>query len=108
LAEQGLYSVRLPGQGDRRPYSVAANLEPAESDLSALSPADFLRGATGGGAVAAPGENLERPELTPADMEKEQSIWWYLLVAGLLALFVEAVVSNRLSRRARAAEAGAL
>jgi hypothetical protein len=36
LAEQGFYSVRLPGTGDRRPYSVAVNIDPAESDLSAL------------------------------------------------------------------------
>ena len=36
LAEQGFYSVRLQGIGDRRPFQVAVNLDPAESDLSAL------------------------------------------------------------------------
>ena len=46
------------------------------------------------------GQSLEHPELTPEDIEKKQSIWWYLLVAGLLALVAEAVLSNRLSAKA--------
>jgi hypothetical protein len=32
-------------------------------------------------------------------MEKKQSFWWYLFVAGVLALLVEAVLANRLSER---------
>jgi hypothetical protein len=99
LAEQGLYSVRLPGMGDRRPYAVAVNLDPAESDLSPLQPAEFLAGATGRAAVTATGQSLERPEITPADLEKKQSLWWFLLVAGLVALLVEAALSNRLSKK---------
>jgi hypothetical protein len=98
LAEQGFYSVRLPGQGDRRPYAVAVNIDPAESDLSSLPPAEFLASATGQGAVAQ-GQSLEKPEITPVDIEKRQSIWWFLLVGGLAALLAEAVVSNRLSKR---------
>lgn len=98
LAEQGFYSVRLPGQGDRRPYAVAVNIDPVESDLSALAPSEFLASVTGAGTVTQ-GQSLDKPELTPADMEKRQSIWWYLLVGGLAALLAEAVVSNRLSRR---------
>jgi hypothetical protein len=98
LTEQGFYSVRLPGQGDRRPYAVAVNIDPAESDLASLPPAEFLAGITGQGTVAQ-GQSLDKPELTPADMEKRQSIWWFLLVAGLAALLAEAVLSNRLSKR---------
>jgi hypothetical protein len=98
LAEQGVYSVRLPGQGDRRPYAVAVNLEPAESDLAALSPVEFLTAATGRSSVAAPGQSLDHPELTPQDLEKKQSVWWYLLVGGLIALLVESALSNRISR----------
>jgi hypothetical protein len=39
LAEQGFYSVRLQSAADRKPFAVAVNLDGAESDLSALSPA---------------------------------------------------------------------
>ena len=99
LAEQGFYSVRLAGSGDRRPYAVAANLDPGESDLTALSPTDFLASATNRPTAAGSGESLEQPDLTPADKEKQQSVWWFLLVSGLVALLVESVLSNRLSRR---------
>lgn len=98
LAEQGFYSVRLPGLGDRRPYAVAVNIDPAESDLSSLQPAEFLATITGPTAVAA-GQAFDVPELTPVDMEKRQSFWWYLLVGGLAALLAEAVVSNWLSKK---------
>jgi hypothetical protein len=99
LAEQGFYSVRLAGSGDRRPYAVAANIDPAESDLSALPPNDFLLSATAGTATGGAARSLENPDLTPAEKEKQQSIWWFLLVAGLAALLVEAVMSNHLSRK---------
>ena len=99
LAEQGFYSVRLSGSGDRRPYAVAVNIEPSEADLSALMPAEFLTAATNGSSVVKNGQSLDSPEVTPVDMEKKQAIWWFLLVAGLLALFIESVLSNRQSRR---------
>jgi len=98
LAEQGFYSIRMQGTGERRPYEVAVNLDPAESDLSPLSPTDFLGSATGRAAVTPTGQSLERPEMTAADMEKKQSVWWFLLVAGALMLLAEAVLANRLSR----------
>lgn len=99
LAEQGFYSVRLSGVSDRRPYAVAVNMDPAESDLASLPPADFLAGITGRTAVGAPGQSLDAPELTPVEMEKRQSTWWFLLVAGLLALLAEAILSNWQSKR---------
>jgi hypothetical protein len=99
LSEQGFYSVRLSGSGDRRPYAVAVNLEPAESDLSALMPTEFLAAATNSSAAVRGGQSLDSPEATPVDVEKKQAIWWFLLVAGLLALFGESVLSNRQSRR---------
>jgi hypothetical protein len=99
LAEQGFYSVRLAGTGDRRPYVVAVNLAPEESDLASVAPDTFLSNVTGrpAGNPAAP---MDLEPLTPAEMEKRQSIWWFLLVAGLVALLGEAALSNRLSRKA--------
>ena len=98
LAEQGFYSIRMQGTGERRPYEVAVNLDPAESDLSPLSPTEFLGSATGRAAVTPTGQSLERPEMTPTDMEKKQAFWWFLLVGGVLLLLAEAVLANRLSR----------
>ena len=99
LAEQGFYSVRLAGSGERRPYAVAANIDPAESDLTPMAHNEFLAGATGQASQGGPGQSLENPDLTPADKEKQQSFWWFLLVAGLAALLVESALSNRMSRR---------
>jgi hypothetical protein len=99
LAEQGFYSVRLQGSADRRPFAVAVNLDPAESDLAAIPPQEFATSATGqAAAVVGPGQSLERPELTPADLERRQSSWWFLFVAGAALLLGEAVLSNRLSK----------
>jgi hypothetical protein len=100
LEEQGFYSVRMQGTGERRPFAVAVNLDPAESDLTPMEPNEFVTSATGRpAAVTAIGQSLEHPELTPQDVEKKQRVWWYLLLAGALALLGEALLSNRLSSR---------
>jgi hypothetical protein len=99
LDEQGFYSVRMQGTSDRRPFVAAVNLDPAESDLTPLEPREFVAAATGRAAVTASGQSLEHPDLTPEDVEKKQTIWWFLLVAGVMALLAEGVLSNRLSRK---------
>jgi hypothetical protein len=99
LTEQGFYAVRLAGSGDRRPFAVAVNLDPAESDLGALAPDEFLASVASRSAVTPRGPSLEPEEQKPADMEKEQSVWWYLLVVGLAALFTESLLSNRQSQK---------
>ena len=99
LAEQGFYSVRLQGAGERKPFQVAVNLDPEESDLTLMSPSELVASATGQAAVTSTGQSLENPNLTPEDMEKKQAVWWYLLAAGATLLLVEAVLANRLSKR---------
>jgi hypothetical protein len=100
LTEQGLYSMRLAGSGDRRPFAVAVNLDPAETDLTALEPAEFLASVTTRPAVTPlKGPSLEPEEQKPTDIEKQQSWWWFLLVAGLIALFGESVLSNFQSKK---------
>ncbi len=99
LSEQGFYSVRLTGVGERRPFQVAVNLDPAESDLTPLVPSEFVASATGRAAVTASGQSLENPEDTPADLEKKQAVWWYLFAAGAGLLLAEALLANRLSKR---------
>ena len=46
------------------------------------------------------GQSLERPELTAADIEKKQSVWWFLFLAGVVALVGEGLLANRWSRSA--------
>jgi hypothetical protein len=99
LTEQGFYAVRIQGMGERRPFQVAVNLDPSESDLSPLPAQEFAKAATGRPAAASIGQSLEHPELTPADIEKKQSTWWFLFVAGVAALLSETVLANRLSKR---------
>jgi hypothetical protein len=101
LAEQGFYAVRLAGMGNQRPYAVAVNLAPAESDLAGIPPAELLSTTTTGQTAASPGQSLEATDISPADMEKKQSLWWFLLVAGIVLLLGEAVLANRLSRNLR-------
>jgi hypothetical protein len=99
LAEQGFYSARLQGVGDRRPFNVAVNLDPAESDLTPMVAAEFAANATGQAGLTPAGQSLEHPELTAEDLEKKQSIWWYLFAIGAGLLLAEAVLANRLSKR---------
>ena len=100
LEEQGFYLARMQGTGDRRPFAVAVNLDPAESDLTPMEATEFVTTVTGRpAAVTATGQSLEHPELTPADVEKKQTVWWFLLVLGAAALFGESILANRLSKK---------
>jgi Mg-chelatase subunit ChlD len=98
LNEHGVYEIRAASSGSARPDRIAVNLDPAESDLTAIDPAELVAAVTGR-ATAATGSPLETPsELTPEESEKRQSLWWYLLAAGLVLLAAEMVVANQLSR----------
>jgi hypothetical protein len=100
LAEQGFYEVRSGTERTPRPYTVAANLDPAESDLSSMDPQELVAAATGRAAPDAPSATRTTPA-TPQEAERRQSIWWYLLLAGILLLAGETVLSNVLSRSQR-------
>jgi hypothetical protein len=64
-----------------------------------MAPSELVASATGQAAVTSTGQSLENPNLTPADMEKKQAVWWYLLAAGATLLLLEAILANRLSKR---------
>jgi hypothetical protein len=102
LDEQGIYEVR-PAAGDAAPQALAVNIDPAESDLTPIDPAELVAAVTGRAArasAAAPAPT-EASEADVKDAEKHQALWWYLLFAGLLLLAAETVVSNRLSQGER-------
>jgi hypothetical protein len=102
LTEQGFYSVRMQGITERRPYAVAVNLDPLESDLSPVAPQELVAMATGTAGATPTGGSLERPDMTVEDMEKKQSLWWFLLLGGVALLLSEATLANWKSRRLRA------
>jgi hypothetical protein len=101
LEEQGVYEVRPTGAPQSRPEAIAVNLDPAESDLTAIDPRELVAAVTG---HATPVE-LQQPappqEMTREEAERRQALWWYLLLAGMLLLGAETVIANRLSKNER-------
>jgi hypothetical protein len=97
LREQGFYEVRPQGAAaSGRPFTVAVNIDPLESDLSSMDAQEFTAGATGrasltGSAVPA--------DVKPEETERRQSMWWFLLLMGFLLLVAESVMANRLSQQ---------
>ncbi len=100
LRETGIYEIRSNANANARPDRIAVNLDPAESDLTPLDPAELVAAVTGRAAGAA-GQAAAATEVPATDAERQQSLWWYLLIAGLLLLAAEMLVSNRLSRTER-------
>ena len=98
LTEQGIYEVHDANAADQRPVILAVNVDLAEADLSVVDPeelASMVTGRAGGDRTAAGGP----ARVIPAeDLERRQSVWWYLLVAAALLFLAETLVSNRLSR----------
>jgi hypothetical protein len=100
LNEHGFYEIRAASSPSARPDRIAVNLDPAESDLAPLDPAEMVAAVTGKATQTA--SQREKPaELTPVESERRQSIWWYLLIGGMFLLAAETVVANYLSRNER-------
>jgi hypothetical protein len=97
LDEQGFYELRSTGAAETRPPAVAVDVDPPESDLSAMDPAEFTAALTGRAAPEAANAAASEPA-TPQDLERQQAIWWYLLFGGILLLATETILSNRISR----------
>jgi hypothetical protein len=97
LREQGFYEVRPQGAGSSgRPFTVAVNIDPLESDLASMDAQEFTAGATGRASMTgAAGPTDVKPE----DTERRQSIWWFLLLIGFVLLVAESVIANRLSQK---------
>ena len=97
IEEQGFYEIRAqaPGGGDAR--VIAANVDVAESDLTAMDAGELAAAAMGrAGGSAGAGAPPAPP--TPEAQERAQRVWWFLLAAGLLLLSAETMMAARLSR----------
>jgi hypothetical protein len=77
------------------PTVIASNVDPAEGDLTPLeSPDDIGAAATGApGTSDKSSGSAEQP--SPEAQENNQRLWQYLLVAGVLLLGTDTVLSNR-------------
>lgn len=96
LKEQGFYELRGKDTpvGSGRP--IAVNVDPSESDLAHLDPQDVVAAVTSASAQRVAGSDFNAG--TPQDQERRQRVWWYLLVAAVLLMVGETILSNRLSR----------
>jgi hypothetical protein len=99
LAEQGFHELRGGTTGDRIARVIAANLDPAESDLTEIDPAEVVN------ALAPADEAAARPlpfaAPTASERERQQAVWWYLMVAALVLLTADVLYANRRIRATR-------
>ena len=96
LAEQGFYEIRDTDAADTEPVRVAVNVDLTESNLERVDPQELVAAVTGR-AAGDRSVTTER-ELQPQDLERRQTLWWYLMIGAFGFLAAETVVSNRLSR----------
>jgi len=100
LDEQGFYEIRDAAGGPATGRALAVNVDTSESDLSPLDPQELVAAVTGRARGDTAAAEVEAGELRPADLERRQAIWWYLLLGGVVILAGETLLSNRLSRAA--------
>lgn len=95
-SEAGVYEVRPAGSPGSRPRLVAVNIPARELDLGRFDPIR-LTNVVSDETLAG-----EAPGATPvadrAAREREQSIWWYLLLVAAGLLVAESVLAYRLTR----------
>ena len=96
LTEQGFYEIRDTDAADSASVMVAVNVDLAESNLERVDPQELVAAATG--RAAGDRSVTTQREVRPEDLERRQTLWWYLLIGALGFLASETVVSNRLSR----------
>ncbi|MEX2570711.1 MAG: BatA domain-containing protein [Gemmatimonadota bacterium] len=98
LEEVGFYELRDADAPDRA-LSFAVNVDPGEADLSAFDPEEMRTGLLAATEATA---GTSGATLTLADRERQQSGWWYLVIAGFILLIAETLFSNRTSGKTRA------
>ena len=99
LSEKGFYELRGDQRtdGNQSVTVVAVNVDPVEADLTPIDPKEIVAAAMGGSA-AGEGTGPTGVPLTPEAKERNQRLWWYLLIAGILLLGVDTLLSNRMAK----------
>ncbi len=93
LDEPGFYTLRALN-ADLAPQAVAVNVDPVEADLTPLDVDAFL-------AAVAPGErgasaSAQAAQISPAERERRQGLWWYLVIGAVVLALGETILANRL------------
>ena len=96
LTDQGFYEIRDTDAAESASVMVAVNVDLSESNLERVDPQELVAAATG--RAAGDRSLTTERELQPDDLERRQTLWWYLLIGALGFLASETIVSNRLSR----------
>ncbi len=104
VKEQGYHEVREARSGGRLLATVAANIPIDEFNLTPFDPADLALAAGAPDSVPAAGDGAVA-ELTEAERENAQSLWWYALAVVALLLLVEPMVAHRLTGAVRVVSA---
>ncbi len=91
LGERGFFGVH--GNGTRSAaLLLAANVPPSESDPARIVPEQLVAAVAPDSSAVAPARaGMEGP----AERERDQRLWWYLLGAVLLLLAAESAVAHR-------------
>jgi hypothetical protein len=97
LEAAGFYELRPSGDDGAAVWTVAVNVDPAESDLTTADPEEVASGLTRRGGTAGSGGAL----VSGHEWEHRQNAWWFVLLAALAVLAAETTLSNRLSQVAR-------
>ncbi|MDP1858551.1 MAG: hypothetical protein Q8K82_07770, partial [Gemmatimonadaceae bacterium] len=98
VREAGFYEVRRSGAPNERARIVAANPPAQELEFASFDPLR-LSGALAPEPLVASTETAADPAVRFIDQEREQSLWWYLLVVAALVLLAEGVLASRASQR---------
>ena len=99
LDDRGFYVVRPPGTDPQRPFTLAVNVDLAESSLERMDPEELVAQVTPPPAAPGSGTALDAVSLRREDRERRQSFWRYLLAAAFALLLLETALSNWLARK---------
>jgi hypothetical protein len=106
-AEAGVYEIRRGGAPGERPRLVAVNVPGRELELARFDPTRLTNATLAGDLTTGPDGAGGAPEHDRAAREREQSVWWYLLLVTAVLLVAESVLAHRLTRaRAPVAQGG--
>ena len=95
--EAGFHEVHVSG-GGAKSLVIAANPLPRESDLTALDAREFVESFE----VREPqGAAAAEADARTAGGGVERDVWWYLVLACVVLLALDTLISNRLSRAER-------
>lgn len=94
LSDAGYYSLYPLGR-EREAFPIAVNVDRTESDLTPMDIEAFTAASTAPDTSGVVTAGSGAGGLTPAERERRQGIWWFLIAGALALLVIESVWSNR-------------